>query len=74
MYDVIDMIEAQEILVLQDAVGSCYRQFGAQNAPYKCRDVNIEYIRRIHKRAGWGGFKFDFDKLDGKTKTQPQQE
>lgn len=62
-----DMVEKQSILVLQDAVASCYRQYGAQNAPYKCRDVNIEYLRRISHQAGWGGWKFDFDKLEGKS-------
>ena len=61
-----DMVDKQSILVLADAVAACYRQWGAQNAPYKCRDVNVEYLRRIAPISGWGGWQFDNDLLTGK--------
>ena len=51
----IDMVDKQSILILQEAVQSCYRQYGAQNAPYKCRDINIEYLRRIAHQSNFGG-------------------
>jgi len=65
-----DMVDKQSILVLADAVASCYRQWGVQNAPYKCRDVNVEYLRRIAPISGWGGWRLDNDLITGKKRAE----